>query len=98
MPQLNQQKSIENLLNDYESINTIHTSENWEEQLLAKINSRKKTSSFNIKKSVLLFCLLLVNGILFYQLNQSNVGKHEKRTELLLNVSEQLLIQSTALK
>lgn len=89
------------IMQDYDNLEVIIASNEWEEQLFSRIENSRKNYVKN--KELLRYTLYLVvfvglNLVLFFGDNKIRGNEEQERFMLLNNISDQLLINSTSLK
>lgn len=89
------------IMQDYDNLEVLIASNEWEEQLFSRIENSRKNYVKN--KELLRYTLYLVvfvalNLVLFFSDSKIRRNEEQERFILLNNISDQLLINSTSLK
>lgn len=101
MNQTGPQKNTFQLLNEFDRLENIQASPEWETELFAKLGNadpvyyKKKNL---LKFTLLVACFVLLNAVSFVKFSTPAGSQAEKRSEVLQSISAQLLINPTALK
>lgn len=101
MEQPGSQKNAFQLLDEFEMLENIQASHQWEKELFAKLGNadpvyyKKKNG---LKSALLIGCFVLINAVSLIKLSAPTGSQEEKRNEVLQSISAELLINSTALK
>jgi hypothetical protein len=99
MKQNETNKTANQLLHDFDALKPIEPSDDWEQKFFLKLSEANRSKSMHLvsfKTLVVIIVFLLVNGLAVLQSNRSYSPRNTERKQLLQNISEQLLINSTA--
>lgn len=89
------------LLDEFERLENIQPSPEWEKTLFAKMaSSRPAYSNTNkgLTYAVVVACFLLINTVFFLKLSGPGTNQAAQRNDVLQSISNELFINSTALK
>lgn len=94
-------QKVNNLINEYENLESIHASDEWEQQLFTRITVSQ--SNYASKKELIQFAtfiivFIILNASIFFRVGKETDTLRDERIQLLNSVSDQLLINTTALK
>ena len=95
------EKNASQLLGEYENLEYVQPSVEWEQRLLKRIDASRfenKNKYQGLKFVVVTACFLLINTIYFLRQSDHEVSKSTQRYNAMQYISDELLINETALK
>lgn len=90
---------VAQMLHDFEALEPLESSNQWEQELFLKLSAAGRHNGpqlEGLKTIAIIIIFLFINGLAFFQSNHSDSLQTSERHALLQDISEQLLINSTA--
>lgn len=98
MKQSVSQKNAFQILDEFDKLENIQPSPEWEQTLLVKVDNTRRPYSNKgggLKFAALVAFYILINAVSFRKLSGPVTSQAEKRNEVLQNISAELLINPT---